>query len=59
MSKRRKVTIKTLRSSLLNVRLNDEERKLFERRAQELGLSLSAWARMILRNEVANVGPSH
>jgi predicted HicB family RNase H-like nuclease len=60
MRKRRKLTQTTLkRSELLNVRLNPEERRLFAQRAALLGISLSSWARMVLRNEVTNVGASH
>lgn len=59
MRKRRKPVPATKRSELLNVRLNPEERRLFARRAAELGISLSSWARMVLRNEVASDGASH
>lgn len=45
-------TGKTPRDALLNVRLSDEERRLFEQRSNKLGLSLSSWARMVLRREV-------
>jgi predicted HicB family RNase H-like nuclease len=46
-------SIKPVRSSLLNIRINEEERRLFERRARTLGLSLSSWARSALRQQVS------
>lgn len=49
-------TGKTPRASLLNVRLSNEERKLFEERSTKLGLSLSSWARMVLRREIGATG---
>lgn len=47
-----KAASKVLRSSLLNIRLSTEERRMFEAQSRTLGLSLSSWARMILRREV-------
>lgn len=51
---KRKVAKTVVRPSLLNVRLSKEERTLFKQRSAYLGLSLSAWARMVLRREVAH-----
>jgi hypothetical protein len=41
-----------LRTAQLLVRLTDQEMEIFEGRAQEKGLSMSAWARMVLREVV-------
>ena len=41
------------RREMLRVRLNDKERKAFNEAAALAGLSLSAWARMALRERAA------
>lgn len=55
MVKRRK-SQNTVRPTLLNVRLSKMERMQFKECSAALGLSLSAWARMVLRREVAIQG---
>ena len=42
---------RSLRTSTLMVRLTDEERQRYDEQAARMGLSLSTWARMMLRRE--------
>jgi hypothetical protein len=48
MSKKPRKAKPMLRTSIMVVRLTDDEREWFERDADKKGLQLSSWARMLL-----------
>jgi hypothetical protein len=48
ISKKARRTKPSLRTSIMVVRLTDDEREKFEQDADKKGLQLSSWARMLL-----------
>jgi hypothetical protein len=48
MSNKTRKTKQVLRTSIMVVRLTEDERRRFERDADKRGLQLSSWARMLL-----------